>query len=234
MPQITCLIKSLVDNTDQSSYASRMRQKRFNLFLNMLESLPKPVKILDVGGTQTFWEVMGFTDVPDVKVTLLNLQETEVDREGFVSLVGDVTNLSEVRDNQFDVVFSNSVIEHVGDYSHQKRMAQEVRRVGKRYFVQTPNYFFPIEPHFLFIGFQWLPLSVRVFLITYFRLGWMERVSDPIEAREVVEGIRLLRKKELLALFPGATLYEEKLLGMTKSLIVYDGWQRSVALETHA
>lgn len=57
--------------------------------------------------------------------------------------------MKQFQDNEFDAVFSNSVIEHVGDYEAQRQMANEIMRVGKRYFVQTPNFYFPIEPHIL-------------------------------------------------------------------------------------
>jgi hypothetical protein len=41
----------------------------------------------------------------------------------------------------------------------------------------------------------------------------------------LVESITLLTKKDVLSLFPGSTLYEEKIFGMTKSFIVYSGWE---------
>jgi len=218
------VIKIFADNTNRHSYAARMRQKRFAYFLNLLQQVPKPVEILDIGGTEKFWEMMEFVEVAGIHITLLNLNKPPVKHENFTGLAGDATNLSTLQDNQFDIVFSNSVIEHVGNYDRQRRMAQEVQRVGQRYFVQTPNYFFPIEPHFLFVGFQWLPLSIRAFLHSRYNLGWMKRVPDPEQARKSVESVRLLRKRELLALFPGAKLYQEKLFGLTKSLTVYDGW----------
>jgi 2-polyprenyl-3-methyl-5-hydroxy-6-metoxy-1,4-benzoquinol methylase len=218
------IVGKLVDNSNQNSYSAKLRRKRFELFLTLMQSLPKPINILDLGGTQKFWEVMAFTDVSDIHITLLNLHKTEVKYGNFSALAGDATKLVGVEDNQFDIVFSNSVIEHVGGYEQQKRMAREIQRVGKRYFVQTPNYYFPIEPHFLFPGFQWLPVSVRVFLISHFSLGWVKRIPDTDEARKLIKSIRLLRKSEFLALFPEAKLYEEKLFGLAKSFIVYDGW----------
>jgi 2-polyprenyl-3-methyl-5-hydroxy-6-metoxy-1,4-benzoquinol methylase len=214
-------IKKSLSYTGQDSYTVRMRRKRFALFLKLLEDMAKPVKILDVGGTQMFWQIMGFTNQAEARITLLNLDQQETTLENFTSVVGDATNLVNIQDEEFDLVFSNSVIEHVGDYHKQQLMAQEVQRVGKRYFVQTPNYFFPIEPHFLFLGFHWLPVSTRAFLINHFDLGWMKRVPDVNEARNVVKNIRLLRKKELLSLFLEAELYEEKFFGLTKSFIAY-------------
>jgi hypothetical protein len=103
-------------------------------------------------------------------------------------------------------------------------MAEEVRRVGKRYFVQTPNRYFPLEPHFLFPFFQFLPIKVRVWLLQNFKLGWIEKTPDLQKATEIVESIRLLGKREFLSLFPHAHLYEEKVFGMTKSFVAYEGW----------
>ena len=77
-------------------------------------------------------------------------------------------------------------------------MAREVQRVGQRYLVQTPNYFFPIEPHLVFLGFQWLPATARVWLVQHFDLGWCKRRPDRESARQLVNSIRLLRKRELL------------------------------------
>ncbi len=124
----------------------------------------------------------------------------------------------------FDVIYSNSIIEHIGRFEDQTRMANEVRRVGKRYFLQTPNRWFPIEPHFLFPFFQFLPVSIRVFLLRNFPLGWIGKIPDAKRAREIVKSIRLLDRKELRELFPGAHFYEEKFFGLTKSFVVYDGW----------
>jgi hypothetical protein len=223
-------LMKLVDNIDPDSYAARMRRKRFALFRTLLQGIPRPLEILDIGGTQEFWEIMDFTDVPGISVTLVNLQRPDTWYENFSGLAGNATDLSELADNQFDVVFSNSVIEHVGSYQQQRLMAQEVRRVGERYFVQTPNYYFPIEPHFLLPGFQWLPRSVRVLLVSHFSLGWMQRMPDPVQARELVESTRLLRKQELLTLFPGAEIYEERMLGLTKSFVAYGGWQNPATI----
>lgn len=103
-------------------------------------------------------------------------------------------------------------------------MANEIKRVGKRYFVQTPNLYFPIEPHFVFPFFQFLPVEVRVWLISHFDLGFYEKITDKQTAIEAVTSITLLNKKKFISLFPEANLFEEKIFGITKSFIVYDGW----------
>jgi hypothetical protein len=222
--QMTPRFRRIVDHRDRGSLAARMRRKRLELFSCLLHELPRPVEILDIGGTASFWEATGFADMLGVHIVLLNLDEQEISREGFSSLVADATNLLPFEDGQFDVVFSNSVIEHISNYGQQKLMAQEIQRVGRRYFVQTPNRAFPIEPHFVFPGFHWLPVPVRAFLVRHLDLGWYERMLDPDQARELVESIRLLGRDELLTLFPGACLWEEKVFPWVKSLTAYSGW----------
>jgi hypothetical protein len=97
--------------------------------------------------------------------------------------------------------------------------------VAKRYFVQTPNRYFPIEPHFLVPGFQFLPLRVRAKLLSRFRLGWYDRVPDKREARREVESVALLSERQVRALFPAAEIYREKFAGLTKSFVAYHGWE---------
>ena len=218
------LFKKIADNREDDSYATAMRRKRFGFFLELLAGLPRPLTILDVGGTQAFWERMAFVDEPGVNITVLNLDPQTVHHAGFISIIGDATDLSLFADDAFDVTFSNSVIEHVGDMAKQRRMAEEVVRVGRRYFVQTPNYYFPIEPHYLFPGFQWLPLETRAWLLHHYDLGWTKRKATREAARQSVAAVKLLRKKEVLALFPHANLYAEKVAGLTKSFVVYGGW----------
>jgi len=192
--------------------------------MGLIDILPKPIKILDVGGSHAYWQSMDFQDNADIHITLLNLQVESVVYANMSSVAGDATDLREFKDRSFDIVFSNSVIEHVGDFENQQLMAKEVIRIGKRYFVQTPNYWFPIEPHFLLPGFQWFPVFLRIWLIRHYDLGWYKRIEDPHQAYELLMHNRLLKKKEFQSLFPKAKLYEEKFLQLTKSFIVYGGW----------
>jgi hypothetical protein len=99
-----------------------------------------------------------------------------------------------------------------------------VQRVGQRFFIQTPNYYFPIEPHFLFPGFQFLPLGVKIKLIQNFDLGWRAKTPDPAKAKAQAESVQLLSQRKFMALFPGAQLYKEKFFGLTKSFTAYGGW----------
>ncbi len=199
---------------------TKIRQKRFDFFKSFISSLPRPLSILDVGGTQEFWEKMEFIR-DDVQVVLYNLSSSETSYPSLISMAGDARNMRKFKDGEFDIAFSNSVIEHVGTYEQQRQMAAEVQRVGKRYFVQTPNRYFPIEPHVLLPFFQFLPFRLRVFLLTHFKSPWGWKISSRQEAIQYVNDIRLLTEKEFRSLFPGARIYKERFLGLTKSFIAY-------------
>ena len=211
------ILRAIADNTRAGSAADRMRKKRFAVFLGLLDTLPRPLRLLDVGGTRSFWEQMGPAGMEGIEIVLLNLQAPPPDR-------GDARDMRRYRDKEFDVVFSNSVIEHVGGYRDQQRMAEEVRRVGKRYFVQTPNRYFPVEPHFLFPFYQFLPLRVRAWLIGRFDLGWRKRAANEEEALQQAQSVRLLSRGELEVLFPDGNITDEKFFGLTKSFMVYGGF----------
>jgi hypothetical protein len=213
----------LADNTNPRSLASRLRRRRFWLLAGFFTRRPAPITVLDLGGTQAYWQNM-LSAAPllaKLHVTLLNLQPQAVSLPNFVSLVGDARALPQFAERQFDLVFSNSTLEHVGSFDDQAHMAAEVQRLGQAYYVQTPNRYFPLEPHFLFPFFQFLPLGLRVGLVRRFRLGWFPKLPDPQEALAAVASIRLLTKAELQTLFPTAALAEEKFLGLTKSFIAH-------------
>ena len=207
------------DNTNPDSVASRLRRRRFQLFRALVEPLEAPIRVLDVGGTAGFWRMVPPEWKSDLRITLLNLTHPDEVPEGFESVEGDARDLKGFDDASFDVVFSNSVIEHVGTAEDQRRMAAEVRRVGRRHYVQTPNRRFLIEPHFQFPLFQYLPEALRVGLVRRFALGWYPRLPDPEEAAELVRSIRLMTRSEFAGLFPGSTIVTERLFGLPKSFI---------------
>lgn len=217
------MLKKMADNRDEQSLAVQFRKRRFAFFQSLLSRLDRPIHILDIGGTEAYWKTMGLDFEDQLFITLLNLTQHDVTLPNLTSIVGDARSVQ--ADNaSFDVVFSNSVIEHVGNYQDQLQMAKEVVRVGRRYFVQTPNKYFPLEPHFLFPFFQFLPRWIRVLLLQNFNLGWFVKTPDKAKAREIVEEIRLLSKREFISLFPNASIFQEKVFGMTKSFVAYGGW----------
>lgn len=223
-------LTKLADEKQQNSLSTKLREKRFSLFKSFIEkdcsNSHSRLKIIDVGGTPTIWEKnLPFKDKPlsnlDVEVTVVNIKKFQSKLLQLTTLICDAKDMKQFPDRAFDVVFSNSLIEHVGDYEAQLTVADEIMRIGKKYFVQTPNFYFPVEPHFVFPCFQFLPLRVKLWLVTNFALGWRKKATNTNQAMQLVNSINLLRKQQLIELFPGATIFEEKFWGLTKSFIVY-------------
>ena len=220
----TLNLRSLADGNDAISLSNRLRTQRFQVFERLVEPLPRPLRIIDVGGTNLFWEQRGWAGRPDVEIVTVNLEAEERRHENIHPTKGDATDLADHADGSFDIAFSNSVIEHLFTLDAQAAMAAEVRRVAHAYWVQTPNFWFPIEPHFHVPAWQWLPRSVRVAAIQRFRCGWRGPCPDPVEARLAVDEIRLMRRRELQRLFPDATLRPERFKGLVKSWIAVRGF----------
>jgi len=170
--------------------------------------------VLDVGGLPAFWS----DGRPEADITLLNLHPPQVLPEAFHFIAGDATNLP-FEDDSFDLVFSNSVIEHLGTPEKQAQMARELRRVGRALWVQTPSRDFPIEPHYLTPIVHWMPRTVRKKLLRNFSLwGWITRPSNE-QVEAIVDEIRLLDHGEMVTLFPDCEIRRERFMGLTKSLI---------------
>jgi SAM-dependent methyltransferase len=192
------MLFQFANNRDPASYASKLRLQRNQWFASLIADLPRPLSILDVGGTEKVWETVGLAGDPTVRVTLVNVEPVLTMHSNIQSVLADARDLRQFADSHFDVVYSNSVIEHVGRFNNMKRMADEVRRVGKRYFVQTPNRYFPMEPHFLFPLFQFMPRAVRVSLVRFLHLSWIDRQPTWNAAWEAVDSINLEHSKKPL------------------------------------
>jgi hypothetical protein len=217
-------IKDLTNVSDSRSLANRMRNRRFARFEALTTALPRPLRIIDIGGTSSFWEQRGWAGRSDVQITLVNLAQDARAGSNLTAVVGDATNLSAYPDASFDVAFSNSVIEHLFTRENQAAMAREIRRVAPAFWLQTPNYWFPLEPHFHIVGWQWLPEPVRVGLLRRRRCGWRGPCADDSEALRCVREVQLLTRRDLKELFPGATITPEHLFGLVKSWIVTGGF----------
>ena len=216
--------KLLSSSNDPGSLGSKFRSKRLSFFQQLFEKTFKnqqKINILDVGGTQEFWRDRSIAHHRNVTITLLNLEKEQVNLPNFNSVAGDAINLSAFEDKSFDLVFSNSVIEHVHTFDNQQQMAREIRRVGKRYFVQTPNKYFFIEPHYALPFFQFMPSPFVFFILTRTKLSRFQK-WDRHQAKNYLEEIRLLSLGEMKKLFPEGKVYREKLFGMDKSFTLHN------------
>lgn len=215
---------------NEGSIAQKMRRRRIEIFeiffkKTFWDKLNKgdKIEILDIGGTIEYWEAVKFKYLKQSNITLLNLEVIEIPKEysNMNSVKGNAINLKQYDDNEFMFCFSNSVIEHVGDYHAQKKMAKEILRVGEHGYLQTPNKYFCIEPHFLFPFFQFLPVRIKVFLLMHFDIGNYQRTKNKQKAYEAATEIRLLSLKEMKKLFPGIEIYKENIGPFVKSFYLF-------------
>lgn len=183
-------------------------------------------RVLDVGGYPDTWTMFP----PCVKsIDILNVHEIDFDptskpEYGIRTQVGDGCALP-AAEKSYDIVFSNSVIEHVGTWERQQQFAEEIRRVGGRLWVQTPAHEFFIEPHYIAPFVHWLPKSLRGKLVRWVTpWGWLVRPNKK-QVADRLDEIRLIRYGEMKALFPDCEILRERFCGVfTKSYIAFRGY----------
>lgn len=226
MPITRILAKKFSNYDSQKSPGAKLRSNRIAPLLRMIESAHKSngsVSIIDLGGTRQYWDIIPSKYLSDhnVTITIVNLPGSSMpEDEGLYRFVGaDACNLTDFEDKQFDIAHSNSVLEHVGDWPRMVQFSKELKRVSKSYFCQTPNYWFPIEPHCMTPFFHWLPKPTRLWLVSHFKLGHLPKASSTDEAVRLVEGSRLINKKMMQALFADTVIVTERLYFLPKSFI---------------
>ena len=214
--------KSIFDiSENKNSLGNKFRKKRFSFFLKKFDSLNKPITLLDIGGKINFWENRGLAGNNDYKITVLNIEKEKSNYSNINCLIGDATNLNQFKNKSFDIVHSNSVIEHLYNFENQKKMASEIMRVGQKYIVQTPNKYFFIEPHYLLPFFNIVPEKLKYLILTKTKLSRLKK-WDKNFAKQYIKEIRLLSEKEMKTLFPNSKIYFEKFLGMNKSFTMHN------------
>jgi len=177
-------------------------------------------RLLDVGGDPYTWTSQTSYAVR-VPVTLLNLRFPDpalLADNRFTAVEGDAVQLP-MEDASFDIVFSNSVIEHMTTWPRQQAFAAEARRVGRELWIQTPARSFPIEPHLLAPFFQYLPRRLQSRMARHFTLWGLLTKPNAAQIDQMLSDIRLLTYREMRELFPDCTIFKERVFGMTKSYI---------------
>jgi hypothetical protein len=211
------------------SFSRRARSKRGKLFNELFQPTDED-KIVDLGGGNGthFASISPLRD--NVYLADIDPEQLEFGHRNFgfkKVLISEDGNLP-FPDNYFDIIFCSSVIEHVtvpkqmlSSYNskkfrqeslkRQKQFANEIRRVAKNYFVQTPYKYFPVESH------TWLPFYIillprkfQIAIINWLN-GWWFKKSQP--------DWFLLTDKEMSLLFPDAKLYHERVIGLKKSIM---------------
>lgn len=226
----------LADARDARSLSTRFRSKRDTLLRDFIErrraGVTAPFRVLDLGGTADYWRRVGFDwlEAHDIDVTCVNHIATEFgasEREAtrLRCIVGDGRAMTGHADGSFDLVHSNSVIEHVGRWPDMRAFADEVRRLAPAYYVQTPYFWFPVDPHFHRMPFyHWLPPSLRLKALQRWKLGWAPPSRDVDRAMRLLDSNILIDRTQFRALFPDALHRFERVAGLPKSLLALRGY----------
>lgn len=216
------LRRILVD--DPNSLGGRARARRWLLFSELFPEVEQ-MRVLDLGGTVQSWHR---SPIRPAHLTVLNLVDEGVPSEESVSVVvGDACDALEALEStgsptSYDLVFSNSLIEHVGGHARREELARQVLQLAPCHWVQTPYRYFPIEPHWLFPGMQFMPASVQTRIAAHWPLMPAKPASFN-EARDNILWTELLSTTEMKTYFPTSDILRERVLGLTKSLVAVKG-----------
>lgn len=200
----------------QGSVGERRRFKRWEWFARTFTYIDS-MSVIDLGGTAEAWRR---APVRPASLHIINLEPEaaeipawiRVDRADACDLPGHIAS------TKYNLVFSNSVIEHVGGHSQRQRFADTIHTLADRNWVQTPYRYFPIEPHWLFPGFQFLPLSERARISRHWPLSHTLASSLEESIRQAMS-VELLSRTEMKFYFPYSKIESERILGVVKSLI---------------
>ncbi len=202
--------------------AKLFREKRMARFVETF-GITEKTRILDVGGAPGTWHAL----MCRPQVTILNLaplEEVELlataPNDGIQFVQADALRMP-FADNSFDVIYCNSMIEHLGNWKNQTIAASEIRRVAPHYFVQTPNFWFPVEQHYWTPGIQFLPRSWKRWVLPNLTVWGMAERRTPQEVETMIAEISLLTKRQVCHLFPEANIWVERVCGLPKSIIAY-------------
>ncbi len=201
------------------SLGERMRIARWERFRRCFPGIEN-MSVLDLGGTAEMWLR---APLRAKHVHLINLEEHPAELPDWITAeVADVTDEAVAAElsakGGYDLVFSNSTIEHVGGHSQRRKFVSAVESLAPLHWIQTPYRYFPVEPHFVAPGFQFLPLAARARLVRRWPLVH-SRPDSPESAMDAVINIELLTRTEMRYLFPHSVLLSERVLGAPKSLI---------------
>ena len=203
----------------QSIYARispYFRRRRMASFLDaMRPSASSP--LLDLGGHPWGWAQAG-VKFPVMMVNIDVPAGAEHYAPQFTLMQGDATRLP-FADGSYEIVYSNSVIEHLGTWEKQQEFAHEARRVGRRLWIQTPARSFPVEPHLIAPFVHYFSKGVQRHLLRWFTVwGWLTKPTRQ-QVDAFLAEVRLLTAREMQILFPDCQILRERLFGLTKSYI---------------
>lgn len=199
--------------------ASNARSRRWSECLRRFPDLAE-MRVIDLGGYARNWEV---APARPKHLTVVNLDGSGADQGGGACRVvrGDACDLPpELFDESFDLVYSNSLLEHLGGRWRRQAFARAVDRLAPHCWIQTPSPTFPIEPHWVFPAFHLLPTSVQARIAARWPFGSEDTSRQSFtQIVDACLSVELVSATEMRALFPGAEILRERAFAMTKSLI---------------
>lgn len=216
------LIDVLKDTSNPNSLASKMRRQRAKHVMRLIEKTHREkgrCRIIDLGGEAPYWRSFDRATLEKlgVHITLVNMMALASDDPMFTVVEGNACDLrAQFPDNSFDLTHSNSVVEHVGQWTEMELFARETRRLAPAYYVQTPNFGFPIEPHFSAPFFHWRSEQARARALLRMRPHYN---GDLAHAMKDIQSAKLLDRGQFRVLFPDCEVLSERFMGLTKSLI---------------
>jgi hypothetical protein len=198
------------------SLGARRRARRWSWLVDTFPDLDQ-MSVIDIGGSVESWRRAPVRP-KHVHVVNLERQPDELPDWAEVDYTDGCELPEHITSRRYDLVFSNSVIEHVGGHARRLRLAGSIRGLAPAYWVQTPYRYFPVEPHWVAPGMQFAPLAVRSWLAHRWPLVH-SRPADRAEALNAAMWVELVDRTQMRHYFPDAQLRAERFAGLTKSLI---------------
>jgi hypothetical protein len=205
------------------------REQRLKLFQDFMRGRSGRIRLIDLGGTVAFWENWGLAKQPLLDVTLVNNHDLDKNHSNdpmrlpnIHRMNADVLTLSAADFAQYDVIFSNSLIEHLPGREQQRQLAQAIVESGRPYFLQTPNKRSPVDPHFprpYVPFFATYPRPLQARLLTWSALGSGSAAPSYPAALSRLQNYFPLTERDVRDLFPQAHIRMERPFGIPMSII---------------
>jgi len=201
-------------------FSAQSRQKKIDLFHQQFESCPEK-RILWVGAAFSPNSLAVESLFPSTYAYSDSIIFADIDLQGLIRAKKLFPHNKVVccdgkrlpfSDKAVDIVFSNAVIEHVGPWPDQQQFAREIMRVGKGWFVATPNFYFPFEFHYWLPFIHWFPKKVQVLI---------KRFVGGRYPRGAMADVHLLTPREMGRLFPGSKVVLVRATILPESIVAY-------------